>query len=537
LDIRLEQLDASDFALELPASERAGDRAITLGKVGGLRGKLHVDPDVVRLDDTHADSGVVAAMSWPLRGGVLVVTEAPAALSSVELDLVSPRRGAGPLSLDARVGHLDAERVGLTSGSAALRCAIHGSAIQLSIAEGELSAGAATVGAADIDLTLGDLRLRGALSAGELKIQSHDGHTTVRATSASASELSLVTEHTTLILRGVELDGGIAIKGRDVRIDRAAVAEAEIEVSFPRRPPVEPEPPPPPEPPELDERPDTTPLPGGLPIPEGVDLRDDIVWNGALPIFDLRDLDRLAGKIEVGLVVNAQLPVVGKYNLARTFKIPIDDGALDFVEVERQLSTLEDAFIDFAVREGQLVLKRDIPLLPTRGKTLVSWPLSPVEQALAQNRVIRLRALPRIQVPRPKRDEKRATINEVRVEKPHVELTLNKAKSDAVEPEHPAAVSLNQLETLAVDGNLLFQAAENRRELEASALVRGLSLAVRNLAIGTRLLSGAEMILGELHVEFTEWDGFRPVKLVARARDLAIKGLTIRGDSRAATES
>lgn len=532
MDIRLEQLDANGFTLELPANERSEHRTLQLGKVGGLKGGLHIDAGVVRLDDCHADGGVVAALDWPLAQGTLTAA-APTSLGSVDLEMVLPRRGAGPINLTTRIGHVEADELTLQTAAMALRCAMEGSAIELSLAERDLGISAATLGSSSIDVALATAAIRGALSAGEVKIQSHDGHTAIRAGSASASELTLASERATLTLRRVELTGGVTVKGRDVRINDAVIGELEIEVSFPGK-----DAPQPIEAVELEpgERPDATPLPGGIPIPEGVELRDDIVWNGAAPIFDLRDLDRLTGKIEVGVVVKAQLPVVGQYNLNRTFKIPIDDGALDFVEVERQLSTLEDAFIDFAVREGQLVLKRDIPLLPTRGKTLVSWPLSPVEQALAQNRVIRLRALPRIQVPRPKRDEKRATINEVKVQKPHVELKLNKQSAGAVEPEISSAVSLNELDSLAVDGNLLFNADDNRKELEAAAQVHGLSLAVRNLGIGKRQLSATEIVIGELHVEFTEWDGFRPVRLIAKASNLEIRELTIRGDSRAQTQ-
>ena len=531
MDIRLEQLDASGFTLELPANDRVGARTLGLGKVGGLRGGLKVDKRVVALNEARADSGVVTELIWPIRNGALT-SSAPTQLSSVELELDSPRKAVGgPVSIKATVGHLDAEALRLATPTMALTCAVHGSAINADISGGELAATAATAGANDLVIELASQIIRGAVSAGELKVQSHDGHTVVRAATASSSELSIATERATLTARGLELAAGFTLKGSDIRIDEATAAELELEVSFARRsPPPEPEPDP-------NVRPDATPLPGRIPIPAGTELRDDIVWRNAQPIFDLRDLDRLAGTIAVGLAVKAQLPVVGRYSLARTFKIPIDDGALDFVDVERQLSTLEDAFIDFAVREGQLVLKRDIPLLPTKGKTLVSWPLSPVEQALAQNRLIRLRALPRIQVPRPKRDEKRATINEVRVEKPHVELTLNKPSPGGIDYNSPAAVSLNELDTLAVDGNLTFQAEGNRKELEASASVRGLSLGIRELALGRRWLSAAEIVVGALSVEFTEFDGFRPVKLVARASDLAIRGLTIRGKSRPATSS
>ena len=530
MDIRLDQLDASGFTLDLPPGDRADRRQLALGRVGGLRGALRVDPTVVRIAEASADSGVVTGLSWAL-GSLWVTLAAPAHLSSVALDLTSPRGGGRPAprtTIEATVGHIESGGIDLATRTLELSCALQGSAVSVTLAGGELSASAATLGASSVELASATQVIRGALAIGELQVISRDGHTMVRTSSASASELLLSSERSTLTLRGLELAGGFTVKGADIRMPDAAISELELEVEFPRRERAEP-----PEEPEPAERSDSTPLPGRIPIPAGIDLRDDIVWHDAEAIFDLRDLDRLAGNIQVGLSMKALLPVVGKYSLSRTFSIPIEDGALDFVDVERQLSTLEDAFIDFAVRDGMLVLKRDIPILPTKGKTLVSWPLSPVEQALAQNRVIRLRALPRAQIPGARRSDRKekATIQEVVVDKPHVELTLNAQPANGVESPSPPAVSLNRLDTLAVDGNLLFRAAEDIKELDASLLIKGLSLAVRDLPLGSRRLTAAEIVIGELHVEFTEWDGFRPVKLVARASDLAIRELTLRAET------
>lgn len=526
MDIRLEQLDASGFVLDFPASEQRGQRSLSLGRITGLRGALRVDSEIVRIADAQADAGSVTALSWPA-SSVLFTLPSPVELSSVAFDLTSPRGGRGGTAMAATIGHLESEAAALSTRLFEVTCALQGSAIEVGLSGGELFASAATLGISALEMASATQVIRGALTVGELEVRSREGHTTVTASNASADELVLSSERSTLKLRGFDLDGGFTVKGADIRIGEATVAELELEASFPPKAQTETPPAPPPEP-ESGERADPTPLPSRIPIPEGIDLRDDIIWHNADAIFDLRDLDRLAGSIQLGVALKAQLPVVGKYSLNRTFKIPIEDGALDFVDVERQLSTLEDAFIDFAVRDGMLVLKRDIPILPTKGKTLVSWALSPVEQALAQNRVIRLRALPRAQIPRAKRSEKKATIQEVVVDKPHVELTLNAQTTEPGEVEAPAAVSLNRLDTLAVDGNLLFRASDQVKELDASALVRDLSITVRDLDIGSRRLAAAEIVIGELHVEFTEWDGFRPVRLIARAKDLAIRELTLR---------
>src|SRR5688572_23497209 len=116
----------------------------------------------------------------------------------------------------------------------------------------------------------------------------------------------------------------------------------------------------------------------------------------AAPLFDRNTLDRLGGSIDVDLQVDLTLPIVGRRRATHEFRIRVIDGALDFMELENDLAMLENALLDFAVREGRLVLERGIPLLPTRGhgKPIVTWDLEPDDLALAEHNLVRLAVLP-----------------------------------------------------------------------------------------------------------------------------------------------
>ncbi len=194
----------------------------------------------------------------------------------------------------------------------------------------------------NLQFQVGELLIRGALEAAGLRTTNgKESPLTILATSAAALELSLVHPRAEVTAAGVELPKGLAFKGGDLRIDEIHVGAMRVLI----------------------------PLEASADA-EGPKLAlvDDVVCLGERKLIDLRDIDRVAGHGEIAVFVKAQLPVVGSYKLERTFKIPIKDGHIDFVDVERQLGTIEDAFIDFAVRDRELIIKRDIPLLPTKGK-------------------------------------------------------------------------------------------------------------------------------------------------------------------------
>lgn len=107
-------------------------------------------------------------------------------------------------------------------------------------------------------------------------------------------------------------------------------------------------------------------------------------------------LDGLSGEVNVDLRVDLAVPILGRRRATHRFRIAVADGSLNFRDVENDLSTLENALLDFAVRDGALVLERGIPLIPTRGRgtPIVIWDLTPDDLALAESHRVRLAVLP-----------------------------------------------------------------------------------------------------------------------------------------------
>lgn len=117
----------------------------------------------------------------------------------------------------------------------------------------------------------------------------------------------------------------------------------------------------------------------------------------AHPRFDGRLLDALFGELKVDLRVDLEVPILGRRVATHRFRVPVEAGAVNFLQLEDDLSTLENAILNFSVRDHALVLERGIPLLQSRGngKAIVVWALDDVDHALARDRDrVRLAVLP-----------------------------------------------------------------------------------------------------------------------------------------------
>ena len=104
-------------------------------------------------------------------------------------------------------------------------------------------------------------------------------------------------------------------------------------------------------------------------------------------------LDALSGNIHADLKANATVPVIGKRKATHRFRIPIENGVINYKTLEESLSDLENAFIDFNLKGNMLVLARDIPLIPGFEKPIVSWAIKNNEMELAENNKVKLACL------------------------------------------------------------------------------------------------------------------------------------------------
>ena len=88
----------------------------------------------------------------------------------------------------------------------------------------------------------------------------------------------------------------------------------------------------------------------------------------------LRFLDSLAGKINLTIKVQLDLPVVGHRTLDQQLRVPVVDGSLDFRKLEESLDWLEGAFLDIKHDGNRLWVQWKVPIVGSSHE-LLSWTL------------------------------------------------------------------------------------------------------------------------------------------------------------------
>jgi hypothetical protein len=268
----------------------------------------------------------------------------------------------------------------------------------------------------------------------------------------------------------------------------------------------------------------------------------DEVAPPSVPAFDLDDLrseraerylrvlDGLSGHFDVDVAVDVRLPLLGSSRRVHELRVPLEGGSFDYRQLERNLPTLENALLDFAVRDGALGLELGIPLLPTRGrgKQLIVWDLGPSDLALAEQSRLRLAVLPlvrpAIDIPSPSAagDDKPAFSLE-HVGLSNIDIALGLAH-EAREPEAP----LRQLrfEALTLRGDVHHTVEGNAQSGELVGALRGLEAQIHQLPLAeSRLTVDSFSIqeVGDIHLLFLET---HPTRIDAEVKQLTLSGLT-----------
>lgn len=234
-------------------------------------------------------------------------------------------------------------------------------------------------------------------------------------------------------------------------------------------------------------------------------------------------LDGLAGEVNVDLALDLTVPVIGRRRALHRFRIPIEDGALDYRKVESDLSTLEDALLDFSVRDGALVLERGIPLITMRGrgKPILRWDLEGDDLALAEARRIRLAVLPHFTIVGegdgdPSKPPSVA-LRQLEARDLDVRLQLQLAAP-------PAQLPVRRIDELSVAGNVFHTPDAPPREGRLHARIAGVELGPMTLPLG-RLQLGIE----QLALDVAEGIDISFAGLAPRAVAIALRGLAVTG--------
>ncbi len=248
--------------------------------------------------------------------------------------------------------------------------------------------------------------------------------------------------------------------------------------------------------------------------------------------LDLHFLDVLEGHLNLDLVVDMTLPWIGRRRVTHFFRIPIENGTIDYERLEDDVHWLEAAFLTIDLVGENLVLARDLPLVPYAGKALLSWPLEPEDIPVADFHRVHLRNLLRWQVPAAKdgKGKSKLTLHALGMENIELELAATEPARIALpggalfqfgDDEQPG------LEGLAVSGQLRHRADE---ATEPSALEGAISLidvTVKDLELGGVTISADRIHLGEVDGVKVEFDGFRPSRVELTLNRIAATNLRI----------
>jgi hypothetical protein len=365
--IDIDKLAAQGLTLRLEDPE-GRPRTIGLGPSGAVTGYYHLEADAHRIRAVASHALTLTRSEWHEAAfGLLVPAHAVA--KGVRVDLTIPRGGGRPLGLIA-VASLEAAAIELHAealGSEPIVVeGVEVDGAKLTFEDGGIAFEAKRVSAALITLSVGGLSvtLEGVSIARPLHFE--DGRLELKGLLVELARV--VGQGFSAEVTHLELPRLVELQAGNLRVERVLVGGTEVEVDLAR----------------LLARPSPA-------------AASAVTAPRALP--DLGLLDQLNGKLDVDVTADTTIPLIGRRRATHHFRVAIDGGAIDFKRLEKNLAALEDSVLDFVVKDDELRLVKDIPLVPWDTKTLVFWPLAEDERELARKNRVRLRRLAHYRLP------------------------------------------------------------------------------------------------------------------------------------------
>ncbi len=490
MELDVSRLAADGMRLELDGPGEH-PRRIVLAPSSGVTGRYRTDPAAYYVDATAADKLSVSEVRWPTESVQVLAERAQFDRAAVDIKIkraggTSGQIGARALEIDKLaltfegldkpvvLRKITLDRPGLALGDKALALVCQ----RASVERVEMHLGG-------VEVVLHGVQLEG------LRLRRGQGVWLVLSDHITARRVAVQYRELTLIAENVEAQSA-GLDGKVVRLARLFAPRAHwsgARLAARTRGADEPKP--------------------------------------ASPRIDLSALDGLDGKIDVDLTADATVPFIGQRRATHHFRIPVDSGTINYLKLEKNLSALEDAILDFRVRGNDLVLERDIPLMK---KVLVSWPLDARDMTLAERQLVRLARLfdYRVEVGA---DDKGAeagkggfALRELAFDDLDVELSLTGGAAMKLpgggrllfgEDGRPA------LDELAVRGSLRHTPGQDQRsKLDVSASM--LNLGVAELPVGARSLSIAAITVEAVERGSVRFLGLTPDGVDATFRSLEI---------------
>jgi hypothetical protein len=244
------------------------------------------------------------------------------------------------------------------------------------------------------------------------------------------------------------------------------------------------------------------------------------------PKLDLRILDGIEGKLDADIDVKVRVPIIGHRHAIHKIRMPIEEGAINFNALKKNLSLLEGSLIGFAVEDNQLVLLLDLPIISDR--PLVFWDLDHAGQQLATHDRALLRTLTTARPAKPSKVED----NEPKKDSPLVNLSVENLDLDIVLFSQEAFVLDGIIPTLSmgqltIKGSLRHLPAQEAQATTLEILAKKIALSLYELAVGERSLSVRAIDIGALHKSALVMKGLQPASLQLTLSQLKMRGVSL----------
>jgi len=387
----LKQTSARAFDISLPDQE---GRARQLGfeHITELGGAVEIAPHAILLQEAAARSLQLTAAEWRTPSGLITIG-APVAIMELFVNGQIPRGDARSLPLDGRVTlkRLHTDSLVLEGFIPRLACGVRVERLDVAQHAPAGTAALESLALSELETTLGNFLVRLAeASIGNVQARwpvagaagadtpagageaGQDSGLEVTAASITAAGLDVRSRAIGIAADHVAVQEA-AIRGRTFSLAAVSVSKLSLELDLAALATR-----------EQDEGADAA----AEAPPAKPSIRSLIDW---------RFLDRVDGQIDVDVTVDVHLPVIRRRRATHYFRVPIEKGIFNYRQLESGLSSLENAVIDFDLKGHKLVIERDLPIIRMR-KNLVEWRLDDEEMALARQRKVKLRTLPRYEI-------------------------------------------------------------------------------------------------------------------------------------------
>ena len=496
MKISLERIDTRGLRVDLPGAHR---EAITLRSSEGLRGTLEQTDERLALSDVAAETIDLAALRLRL-GELLLSSTTGATLTGLGLAL---DRSAQQLVLSAALTGIAARDLEVAIDDVLVRGRVTLTAPDLVVRGDEGSLAAARVEIDDFELRIGNVSFTaGRLAGNNVKLGWGAAGFWLHAHALDAPMLGFQTSDVHVTAGGVDV-GAFRLDGKQLTLGRVALASGQVTVAL---------------------RSSSEHVTATYEIPSAED-------PAAPPLVDLATLDTLSGQLDVDVAVDLTVPIIGHRKATHRLRVAIADGTLDYRALEHNLAKLEDALLDFSVREDALVLERVNPLFPARGhgKPVVIWDVTGADLELARRERVRLSVLSKARLAAdpeetnapPSKKGSSIGLRELGLLRINARLALAPAGVPTA-----GQLRLDRVGSLTLGGNV-FHEPNGSREGSVMGELTDVAGSLHTLMLGTTGVNASSFTAAGLSPVEIAFADVQPTKLEVGLQSLVVEGLAL----------